>query len=218
MIDLRCSLVNDSQCWYCDDFCGSCLRRASHTINEVVSINEKAIEIKLCSENCCKCIKKAGNYGTDNFNQTVYVIKSGGEVHSNRTDTCVLSQQEVLEFCGLRCAPMLPDHEETLHLYSVTFTSNQLCTFSVEEISICHGNIAGQICCYAVYFKRGLSEQPLSLEFFVSQNFEPIKLLPYYDCSDKATIEVFDGLKASINIQQLLMKAGIHMDTPKLDI
>ena len=208
MIDLKCSLVNDSQCWYCDDFCGSCLKRVSHTINEVVSISEKAIKIKLCNDNCCKQIKKAGNYGSS---QNVhYVLTPDGEVHSNRNDKCILSQQEVLEFCGLRCAPMLPDHDEIVHLYSVTFISNQVCTFSVEEILVCHGNIAGQVCDYAVYNKRGLSEQPLSLEFFVSQNFEPIQLLPYYDCNDKATNEAFEGLKTSINIQHKLTEAGIQ--------
>ena len=217
VIDLKCSLVNDSQCWYCDDFCGSCLKRVSHTINEVVSISEKAVKINLCSENCCEHIRKAGNYGV-NSNLNVYVFTSDGEVHSNRSDKCFLSQQEIFEFCGLRCAPMLPDHEEILHLYSVTFTGNQLCTFSVEEISICCGNIAGQVCHYAVYFKRGLSEQPLSLEFLVSQNFEPIQLLPYYDCNDKATIEAFDSLKTSINIKHLLTEADIHMDMPKLGV
>ena len=106
--------------------------------------------------------------------------------------------------------------EKVLHLYSVTFTINQLCTFSFEEISIFHGSIAGQVSCYVVYFKRGLSKQPLSLEFFVFENFEPIQLLPYYDYNDKATVEAFDALKTSINIQHLVAEAGIHMDMPKL--
>lgn len=212
VIDLKCSLVNDSQCWYCDDFCDSCLKRVSHTIKEVVSVNEKAIEIKLCSENCCKQIKKAGNDSTNS--NVYYVLTPDGEVHSNQSDKCTLSQQEVLEFCGLRCASVLSDHEEIVRLYLVSLANNQLCTFSVEEILICHGNIAGQVCDYAVYNKRGLAEQPISLEFFVSQNFEPVQLLPYYNCSDEATIEAFDALKTCFNIQHKLTEAGIHL--PKM--
>ena len=210
VIDLKCSIVNDSQCWYCDDLCNSCLKRVSPTINEVAFIGERAIEFKLCSENCCKRIKKPESNSED-FSQQVYVLTPGGKIHSNCSDKFILSQQELHDYCGLRCAPILPVHEEIVHLYSVTVTNNQWCTFSIEEISICHGDITGVDCKYAVYFKRGLSEQPLSFEFFVSPTFEPTQLLPYYDSKDEASSDAFDKLKTSINIQHLLTAAGIHI-------
>lgn len=159
-------------------------------------MGEQSGELKLCSENCRKICETLGA----DSSQQVYIITSDGNIHS----TCSgkqLSQKELHKYCGLRCAPILPDHQEILHLYSIKFTS---CLLSIQEISLCCGDINGQDCRYVVYCKRGLFEQLISLEFFISKNFEPTQLLPYFDLQDKAASEAFDELKASIDLQHLL--------------
>lgn len=173
-------------------------------------MGERSIELKLCSENCSKLYWVPGT-GDADLNQQIYILTPDGKVHSNCSDKQLLSKEELQVKFGIRCAPALPMHEEMLHLYSTTITSNQWHTLSIEEISFCRGDITGQECRYAVYHKRGLLEQPLSLEFFISQNLEPTQLLPYCDPNDEATNEAFDILKTSSNVQHLLATARIHI-------
>lgn len=196
MVDLQCSVVNDSQCWYCEDLCSSCLNRVSHTVKEVTSINEKSIELKFCTESCAKLYKALGANNEDLGPQVHVLTPAGGNVSEKS-----LSRQEIVDYCGVRCCPISLTHDELLHLYSTTCTSSQLSALSIEELSICRDSNAGQDCLYATYCKRGLLEQPLSLEFFVSGTFEPSQLFPYYD---EAASEMFEELKASITVQNML--------------
>ena len=179
----------------------------SHTVKEVTTINEKSIELKLCAENCAKMYKALGANDED-LSPRVHVLTPGGNV-SERS----LSQQEIVDYRGVQCCPILSTHEELLHLYSTTCTSNQWFASSIEELSLCRDSNAGQDCLYATYCKRGLLEQPLSLEFFVSETFEPGQLFPYYDRSDEATSEMFDALKTSITVQKMLAIAKSNISS-----
>lgn len=100
----------------------------------------------------------------------MYILTPGGKVHGDGSGKH-LSQQELYDCCGRRCSPILPTHEELLHLYSTMFASSKSSTVSIEELSLCRDNNDHR---YAVYCKRELLEQPLSLEFFVSETIEAV--------------------------------------------
>lgn len=211
MIDLKCSIVNDSQCWYCEDLCDSCLNRSICTISEVTLVGEKSTELKLCNENNSKLCKiSERNSEVNLMKQVVYILTPDGKVICSSQQS--LSLQEVHKYCGLRCAPVQSIHEEMLHLYLLTFLDNHWYSLSIEELSLCHGTIAGQDCLYAVYFKRGFMEQSISLEFLVSQDLVPSQLLPYYGSSDPSAIEALEEVQTSANVLQLLQAAKVHVN------
>ena len=191
MVDLKCSVVNDSKCWYCENLCNSCLEEVSHSITETTSINEKIVELKFCDRQCSEFYKNIDP------KQRIYVFLPHKSSQGNSKD--IFSNKEELHKFGTRCAPIFLNHEELLHAYCLSIIDTKL---SIEELCFCQGDIAGQNICYAVYSKRGLVEQPISLEFIVSHKYEATELLHYYRCNGEASA-AFDGIKSSSSFHEL---------------
>lgn len=135
MVDLKCSIVNDSQCWFCEDLCDFCLQRPAGVTSCASLISDKTIKLMLCSDTCsdtCSTLVKT------NPSKQLYAVSPDKRVYCNESDGSELNAEGLHIRFGSHCAPVLPSHEEILHLYSITTDGDN--SFLLEETSLCYGD------------------------------------------------------------------------------
>lgn len=209
VIDLKCSIVNDSQCWFCEDLCDFCLEKPTNiaSVTSSIGTDNKTTELLFCSETC-------NTIFSTNPNQQLYALLPNKRVYSTECVNSELSAEVLHSRFGSHCVPILPSHEEIMHLYSINTKNNH--SILLEEISLCYGDFTTQKDLYVVYFRRTLQGPSLCLEFFVTQECVPTDLLPYYDTCDDAAIMAFDEFKQTSDIQ-LQLATGMNISNTSLN-